>query len=543
MKSATLLPTKKVAALLDEYGIQKTWLALLKTHAEDGEYKRGAREQILKAVEFKGVKRLEEDLLSELTVGEIGILYEFSLAYTDPKSRKESGQYFTPDDVAQWMASHALEFGKGIWLDPCSGVGNLSYPLIAQQGENAEKFLESSLVLADLDPLALLIARTIFTLHFYKTNDSLFDQIKDKFIVQNFLENPGEQGFPEAVAKHAPDYVIVNPPYAASKDEDMVWQTYKARDLYAYFMERIVLASKGYISVTPQSYTNSDKFSELRSLILDNMKQVKIFNFDNVPDSIFKGVKFGSTNSNTANSVRASIMIAKKKSAKDGKIVRAITPLLRWASASRDNIWAELPQKLNYDNLLRKEIFPKNYSGLSQMYDVVRTPDWTPLKDLVSKEETKFKLVIPSTPRYYITATKRELSRSSFHELYFPDKATMDKTYLYLNSSLLYWWWRVNDGGMTLSLDTLLSCPIENLMQVDKTVINSMVRKLEKSESVNLVSKANAGKNNENVKHPQELVEELNNILYRPRTAGKLQAVQRNSDFGHEPALRLFIEG
>lgn len=542
MRSATLLPTKKLSVLLEKEGMEKTWLSLLLTHAEEGKYERKAREQILKAPEFQGVQKLDEDLLAGATIGEIGILYEFSLALLDPQSRKEAGQYFTPDDVAAWMASHALKFKDGVWLDPCSGVGNLSYPLVAQQGENAEKFLESKLVFADLDPLALLIARTIFSLHFFNKNTNLFADIKDKFVVQNFLDNPGKPGFPEEIAKFSPDFVIVNPPYAAFKDEEENWETHKARDLYAYFMERVVKESKGYISVTPQSYTNSTKFAKLKELILSNMNQVTIYNFDNVPDSIFKGIKFGSVNSNTANSVRASIMIGMREPAADGKIVRGITPLLRWVSADRDSIWDKLASKLNFDNALSADIFPKNYSGLSQMYDVVRTPDWTPLRDLVSKEPTRYKLVIPTTPRYFIVATKRALNRSSFKELYFETEETLNKVYLYLNSSLLYWWWRINDGGMTLSLDTILSCPIENVMPIDNKRVKELVKKLEASEKVNLVSKANAGKQNENVKHEESLIKELNHALYRMRTAAKLHAVQRNDDFKHEDGLRLFVE-
>lgn len=540
MRSASLLPTKEMNNLLTLHGIQKTWLSLLLTHSKHSKYKEGAKTQILSAKEFAGGITLKVDLLSGLTIGEIGILYEFSLAATDPESRKEAGQYFTPDDVATWMASHSDGFAKGIWLDPCSGVGNLSYPLISRQ-ENPEKFLLNNLILADLDPLALLIARTIFTLRFFDKDTNLFSNIKDKFLVQNFLDNPGEPRLPDSIAAYSPDFIIVNPPYVASKDEDGVWETAKARDLYAYFMERVIKTTKGYISVTPQSYTNSNKFSELRKLILNHINQLKIYNFDNVPDSIFKGVKFGSTNSNTANSVRASIMVAKKEATLIGEIQHGITPLLRWASADRKDMFAHVESKLNYNNALSIDLFPKNYSGLSEMYNVVRTPDWTPLSALLSKEKTQFKLIVPSTPRYYITASKRELSRSSFKEIYFHDEAAMNKAYLYLNSSLLYWWWRINDGGMTLSLDTLLTCPIENAMPISLQKADILTKKIEQSEKDNLVYKVNAGKNNENVKHPQELIIELNNSLFRSRTASKLHMVQRNSDFEHQEILRLFI--
>lgn len=541
MKSASALPTDKLGSMLDKHGLEKTWKILIATHAAKGPYRVETKALILDSPEYAGVSKQEEDLLDLLSLGEIGILYEYSLARVNPDTRKEFGQYFTPDDVADWMASHVKEFPVGKWLDPCSGVGNLSYALVKTQ-EDPQDFILNRLLLADMDGIALLIARSLLTLMFHVDEPNFFQRIKKNFIRQDFLENPGKPELPGQVSQHNPDYVIVNPPYAASKDSEQVWDTHQARDLYAYFLERIIKTSKGFISVTPQSYTNSTKFRSLRELMLKELSQISIYNFDNVPDSIFRGIKFGSTNSNTANSVRASVVVAKKETPPDGKKIREITPLLRWLSADRKNMWKKLPTTLNDMNALSEELFPKNYSGLSQMYDAVRTPEWTPLKELLSNEETAYKLTVASTPRYYISATKRSLERSSFHVLYFRNKTDLEKAYLYLNSSLLYWWWRINDGGMTLSMGTLESFPIENDMPIDKKLAKSLSNKLTQSETDNLVSKQNSGKANENVKHPDDLIDELNNSLFRARTAAKLKAVQSNNDFGHDQdILRLFI--
>ena len=35
----------------------------------------------------------EKDFIKDLPVGDIGVLYEYSLAYVNPENRKESGQY------------------------------------------------------------------------------------------------------------------------------------------------------------------------------------------------------------------------------------------------------------------------------------------------------------------------------------------------------------------------------------------------------------------------------------------------------------------
>jgi type I restriction-modification system DNA methylase subunit len=63
---------------------------------------------------------------------EIEILDEmFDFEEEFDQQEKEDGQYFTPDDVAQLMAKKSLNFPENrIWVDPCSGVGNLSFWLI-----------------------------------------------------------------------------------------------------------------------------------------------------------------------------------------------------------------------------------------------------------------------------------------------------------------------------------------------------------------------------------------------------------------------------
>ena len=103
------------------------------------------------------------DFLDGLSVGEISVLYEYSLAYMDRDKRKQEGQYFTPDDVAQVMAKKTLTFPKNkIWIDPCSGVGNLSFWLIKYQ-ENPENFLKNNLYLIDRDKLASIYCAIYFS--------------------------------------------------------------------------------------------------------------------------------------------------------------------------------------------------------------------------------------------------------------------------------------------------------------------------------------------------------------------------------------------
>ena len=329
--------SKDLEIQLKAKGLRKTWLDILATHL-DGKPQFA---YILKNQIFKSAKKGKIDLLLGLSIGEISVLYEYSVAFCDSASRKSNGQFFTPDDVADFMAEYSKFFGEGIWLDPCSGIGNLSWHLISKQ-DNPEDFLRSFVILSDKDDLALLIARTLLTVSFQNKRKKLFDELQSNFVSFDFL-SVADKGTPDLfnsnldlaeIPKH--DFVIVNPPYLAT-EVDIRFETSRAGDLYAYFLENIIKSSKGFISVTPQSFTNAGKFSSLRKLLLDNYENLTIFTFDNVPANIFRGVKFGSKNSNQANSIRAAIVIAR-----EGKGTRKITSLMRWRSSEREMLFNSL---------------------------------------------------------------------------------------------------------------------------------------------------------------------------------------------------------
>lgn len=484
---------------LEKNGLRKTWINLLATHVlSSGDNFR----YILDDPEFKGFNPDTVDILSGLTVGEIGLFYEFSLAYIDMGSRANQGQYFTPDDVAQFMVSHAKEFTDGVWLDPCSGVGNLSYWLVKSQ-QNPEKFLRENLILVDRDPLALLIASVIMTTHFQIDSGDVFHAVRERSVCRDYLDD-------EPLPAH--DFTLMNPPYVGVS-QDTRFESFKSGDLYAYFLEKATKHSNGVIAITPQSFLNATKFEGLRNILVGH--GLKIYSFDNVPDTIFKGFKFGSQNTNTSNSTRAAITVIDKTSSKT-----VITPLLRWRAAERSVMFAAATKMLT-DFTPSKSIFPKCGTQLKPFFDTLSTKP--ALKTLLSSTPTEWTLTIPSSPRYFTPAVKRTLSRSSAKTIFFKDEDSLKKAYVLLNSSVFYWWWRVMDGGMTVSLKTIQTLPIP-----DFTVDESLISLLEASEQNNLVIKMNAGKPNENVKHPVALVAALNAVV-APQYTDALMETHSNS--------------
>lgn len=503
--------------LVNRLGVRRAWLSIIATSLRG----RDELAYILQCPEFADAEMLDRNLIEDLSIGEISVLYEYSVTSHDADSRKSNGQFFTPDDVADFMAGFESKFPDGRWLDPCSGIGNLSWHLVAKQ-QNPEEFLATRMTLSDTDDLALLIARTLLTATFQSKRAQLFHDIEPNFVRFDFLAvsaNGNENLFGsnlelDRIPDH--DFVIMNPPYLAGT-QDSRFETAKAADLYAYFLENVIKTSRGFISITPQSFTNARKFSQLRALLLRHYANLTIFNFDNIPGNIFRGIKFGSRNTNTANSIRVAITVAIPG---DGQ--RRITSLMRWRSAERGRLFEEVEQFLSTAPL-SDEYFPKVSVVFEELYrqlSMTRT-----LSSLCSRRVTEYPLYVPSAPRYFIPALKSAAQRASQRVVYFTTSEDRDLAYLVINSSLMYWWWRVRDGGMTLSQETLLSLPIPEF-----SVDPGFVAMLEDSETVNKVYKQNAGSAQENVKHPASLVLQLNQLVM-PEFADRLLSTHENSEF------------
>lgn len=514
---------KKLDTVLEKNNISHAWKKILKKHIElqDKKYY-----YILENNDFKNVKTndLTEDLLKDLTIANIGVLYEYSLSYYDTKSRKDNGQFFTPDDIAETMAKMYKKIDKndnGIWLDPCSGVGNLSYHLVKNQ-KNQEDFLKNRMRLSDKDPLALLVAHVILTISFQKNDNNLYNSIGKNFVIFDYLQEKFDtkKEIEDTGLKY--DYVIANPPYV-SKVSNKKFETDKCGDLYSYFMENIINASEGFIIITPQSFTHAKKFELLRNLMVRKCENTKIYSFDNMPDFIFTGIKFGSTNTNKINSMRPSITVSEttQNIQKTSKI--EMTGLLRWKRTERSKALSQLDNNLSAIEVEENQIFPKVSKTEEKIYDTVKNND--KLETILSKKETEYCLYIPSTPRYYISASKKPLKRSSLKKLYFKTEQEMNKAYILINSSYMYWWWRINDGGMTLSLETIRTLPL-----IDFEYPDNLIKEIEKSDTEDMVAHSNAGKIQENIKRSYNLLYEINNTIM-PEYSNTLEKTHNNSIF------------
>jgi hypothetical protein len=494
---------------IDRLGIDVVWQSLVAAHAI--RVAGPATDTILADLPRRD-PTWDHDLLDGLQMDERSVLYEYSLAYVDHADRKASGQFFTPDDVARFLASRAAQFPPGTWIDPCCGVGNLSYWLAAAQPD-PRRFVADHLVLVDRDPRAVLIARALLATEF-------------ALDAAGYAALSARARVADALTDDVPpfDYALMNPPYVVVPRDDR-FTAAESRDLYAYFLERMLtLGRRGIVAITPQSFTSGRKFAGLRRLLVRRLQTMDVYCFDNVPDNVFRGVKFGSQNSNRVNSTRAAVLVGLMGAA-DRPRRHRITPLLRWRAHERADLFAAADDFLADLQPDEDRAFPKVGAALVALHRAMLECDTT-VRDLATPTPTPYRLDVPVTPRYFLSAVKRDLDRGHVHRLYFPTPAARDRAAVVLNSSLAYWWWRAYEGGITVSRSILLSVPVP-IGAADATLVAA----LEASEAENVVVKRNAGRPNENVKHPWRLLRLLNQAV-APDDVDALLATHANSHLG-----------
>ena len=453
----------------------------------------------------------EEDILAGLSIGEIGVCYEALLAQLDRNKRQDSGQFFTPDDTANFMALRTESFPDGVWLDPCCGVGNLAWHLAAIQSSPGD-FVRDRLILIDQDETALRTAVALISAEFATPNDAqAVHDLHARARYRDFLSR-------EKLPDH--DFAILNPPYAKAP-ERRGYETGQTRDLFAYFMERVATTSRGFVSVTPASYISAPKFQSLRDVIERETQGGNVFVFDNVPDTLFRGYKYGSNNTSKTNFVRAAITVCSPNMES-----WQTTPIIRWQAAARKTMFAECTSLLTPRKIGPHGEWAKLSPQVSAVWEaLIGSPEC--LSDLTVQHETPFALEVALTPRYFISATYKPLNRGSKAILYFEAAEDRDRAAIVLNSSIPYLWWRALDGGVTLPRRVLHSVPIPKISGIDA----SIVERIRHSEEVNTVTKLNAGRRNENVKHPPELVDELNRMVIPDGVAYDFDILYSNSMF------------
>lgn len=472
-----------------------------------------------------------DELSDFLNVNNFGELYEIGLAIQDKILKKKNGQYYTPDDVATVMSKWLERCDGEAVCDVACGTGKLILTYLELIGYEATRKLISSgnLYLYDCDNVALKICKTILTVKYGLDIADLINDIYCDFLNPNIV-----------LPKNCK--VISNPPYAHINEIQSSWNRtdvlIDTKELYSAFMEKIFEQAKSTVIITPFSFVSGSKFYSLR------YKMTKLGNgfvvtFDNVPGNIFCGRKHGIFNTNTANSVRASITVLHRTNELKGL---KISPIIRFKNEERKELLNDtilentLPDYYQIIDSSHKQ-FEKIDKDLFQIF-----LNWTgksqfTVNDILSKDETDFFIDMPNTCRYFTTACSRKLNRTGSITMYVKNKREFNFLYCMINSSFVYWWWRIYDGGITYptSLFNKMPLPINCLSEEDDIFFDTMTKKLISEEKNYVVTKVNAGVTQENIKYPEEYRNIINqrilDILNLKMDVSFFEKVHRNSFF------------
>lgn len=138
---------------------------------------------------------------------------------------------------------------------------------------------------------------------------------------------------------------------------------------------------------------------------------------------------------------------------------------------------------------------------------------------------------VPSTLRYRTSAAMiMPLNRSSLIHVTFRDRDSADLAYVIMNSSLAYAWWRIWDGGITLTSSLFRTIPVPD--GFDPAAVRARAQWMREHEHEHVAVKMNAGKPNDSIRWDDEDIH-LNNMALLPHLTddamSRLEAFHANS--------------
>jgi len=209
---------------------------------------------------------------------------------TAPERRKERGQYFTPPEVAHFMAGLAETNGRSTVkiLDPGAGAGILSCAvceeLAQKQGVN-----EIELDTYEMDlRLVGILDRVLTHLAAWLQQRSI--HLKSRVIAEDFVlagDKLREEGHLRPY-----DIVISNPPYKKISGDDprsriAAEAVCGQPNLYALFMltsAKLLSRSGSMVFITPRSYMAGCYFNAFRRAFFEAVHPVRVHLFDSRKD-------------------------------------------------------------------------------------------------------------------------------------------------------------------------------------------------------------------------------------------------------------------
>ena len=467
---------------------------------------------------------------------------DLSLSYRDrrngiiTKKKKHSGIYYTPADVAQYMATECIAkiYSREVkdlqnirFMDFSCGSGvfllqilSVSYDKkIITNADNCLGFIEQSIYGMDISRFAVecakfcIISYCLSSLPFAKNNiGKLLEALN-----RNIVSADGTK-FEEYISINTQypktfNCIIGNPPYVSN--------TSTTENLFIPFVYNIIKHSEensvcSLVLPLSFSYNNKTDFCQLREFIQKDNAQWQVEHYDRSPDSLFgddvkSRVCIVYRNSNNAHSLRS-------------------TKLMRWTSIFREQLLFSPKETAEIADLSISKFIPKLSSDMEKDCYSKLTNNGKSLLDMFNmnrRTTTPYKVIIKGTAYNWICAYDHiphsyEADGTEFvsKELKSFCVSTQDEQYFaiaVLNSKIAFWLWTVIGDGFHITnnlFSTLRICKdmfseadYRRIIQLGQDISSRLV------EYKNVT--INSGKTITNYNHLPllDLISEIDNIL------------------------------
>jgi Type I restriction-modification system methyltransferase subunit len=431
--------------------------------------------------------------------------------------KKSAGVFYTPADVAEYMANTVLAALIGreppTILDPAVGTGvflraALSHLRGLYHHVSLFDLASKHLYGADIDPFALngaafvLLHDVMNHLPADVTPARAWAILRSNLVRVDSLYLDKEDGslglhFP-ALADGA-DVVIGNPPYAPIGDRDDLGQLAKrfktvaahqrsTADLYPIFVEQMVRLARSDGSgamVVPLSLAcNSGKqFRACRAVIEETPGVWKLAFFDREPHALF------------GEDVKTRNTIVFRNNSPEGEHQLMTGPLRRWRGIDRHILLSSI----DFTDISGFSIasgVPKirgvsqaqalqAMSGKTTLGSLLINSGKTELSQLPNAHRTEV-LVGPTAYNFLNIARStvlplspgEELSQNALHRLMALDDEMACVVYALLSTDFAFWWWYVHGDGFHVNLSHLLNLPVGNLGEATVSELADVGRNL-----------------------------------------------------------------
>lgn len=487
--------------------------------------------ELLHGFEFDQVRRAER-ALSELSVSHalidllpyvvepLGHVTRSNLsnsadAKIKRKAKKQSGVYYTPSDVADYMVQCAAASNKshGLWLDPACGTGVFLRAILRNFVGSSQSPISGRLDLIQrhifaIDKSALATDLASFVLLSDCIHDLLpaspfvaWQQIKKKIVCMDALrllpknekkELYGSRDFAELeeifpdVGRSGFDHVVMNPPYAKVPiDEGLsrAWQSFaeggsgRSADAQLAFSEmlwRFTSSKSRSVAVLPLSIGSNTtrSYARLRNDLLNSAGRKDFLFFDREPQSLF------------GEDIKTRSLILIRDDFKSSKRLVRTSRLLKWTGDQRPTIFGRQCQ-VDIDADYCERFVPKigtqaeavAYFSLKATQKMAQAPVKLPqfgrstLDNAIEWDAatTARTLLVSGTAYNFINCffadalPKRPpylYSASPVNSLSFSTENEAFAAFAVLSSRICFWLWHIEGDGFHLSSEFLRTSPL-----------------------------------------------------------------------------------